>query len=95
MGIFLYPTYKKIVTVVFVPAIIMLFVVLPTYVNSFRQNVWSGDETADNASQVALDAVLNNDSREETNWDFLVYRLSEIEMFTHFVKSTPNGCGLL
>lgn len=42
LGIFLYPNYKKTVTIIFVPALIILFMVLPAYVNSFRQNVWSG-----------------------------------------------------
>lgn len=90
LGIFLYPNYKKLVTVIFVPALIVLFMLLPAYVNSFRQNVWSGDENADDATHIALDAALNNDSDDETNWGFLVYRLSEIDMFTRFVKSTPD-----
>ncbi len=89
LGIFLYPNYKKIVTVVFVPAIILLFVFLPAYVSSFRQNVWSGDETADDATQIAFDAALNKDAEDNTNWGFLVYRLSEIDMFTRYIKSTP------
>jgi len=90
LAIFLYPNYKKIVTVVFVPALIALFIVLPSYVNSFRGNAWSGDEDADNSAKIALDAALNTDNQEETNWDFLIFRLSEIDMFTHFVKSTPE-----
>jgi hypothetical protein len=91
LGIFLYPNYKKLVTITFVPAIILLFVFLPAYVNSFRQNAWSGDETAENASQIALDEALNDkDVVDDTNWGFLVYRLSEIDMFTGYVKSTPE-----
>ena len=89
LGIFLYPNYKKIVTVTFIPALLLLFVFLPAYVNSFRQNAWSGEETAENASQIALNAALADDEGT-TNWDFLVYRLSEIDMFTIYVKSTPN-----
>lgn len=89
LGIFLYPNYKKIVTIVFVPALILLFVFLPAYVNSFRQSAWTGDETADNATQIALDATLNKNAVDESNWGFLVYRLSEIDMFTTYVKSTP------
>ncbi|MGN6396969.1 MAG: exosortase Y-associated Wzy-like protein [Mucilaginibacter sp.] len=90
LGIFLYPNYKKTVTIVFVPAIIALFIFLPAYVGSFRQTAWSGEENADDASQTALNAALNNDNRDETNWGFLVYRLSEIEMFTRYVRSTPE-----
>jgi len=89
LGVFLYPNYKKIVTIVFVPALILLFVFLPAYVSNFRGNVWSGEESADDATQIALNATLNKDADDNTNWGFLVYRLSEIEMFTKFVKSTP------
>ena len=89
LGVFLYPNYKRLVTITFVPALILLFVFLPAYVGSFRQNAWSGDETAEDASQIALDATLSKDA-DNTNWGFLVYRLSEIDMFTRYVKSTPG-----
>jgi hypothetical protein len=88
LGIFLYPNYKKIVTITFGPALIILFIFLPAYVANFRQNAWSGDETAEDASKIALDATLNNN--DNTNWEFLAYRLSEIDMFTLYVKSTPD-----
>ncbi len=89
LGLFLYPHYKKIVTAIFVPILILLFLFLPAYIGSFRQNAWSGEETAEDASKLALDATLNKDVNDDTNWEFLVYRLSEIDMFTTFVKSTP------
>lgn len=91
LGVFLYPNYKKLVTVIFVPAIILLFTVLPAYVGTFRQNAWSDDLSANEASEVALDATFNSKGgNDETNWEFLVYRFSEIDMFTRFVKSTPD-----
>jgi hypothetical protein len=89
LGVFLYPNYKKVVTIVFVPVLISLFVFLPAYVSNFRGNVWSGEESAEDATQLALNATLNKDADDNTNWGFLVFRLSEIEMFTKFVKSTP------
>jgi hypothetical protein len=88
LGLFLYPNYKKLVTITFGPALIILFIFLPAYVASFRQNAWSGEETAEDASKIALNASLNDKS--DTNWDFLVYRLSEIDMFTQYVSSTPS-----
>jgi hypothetical protein len=93
LGIFLYPTYKKLVTITFVPIIFLLFTVLPTYSHIFRANAWNGETNSDEASQLALDAALNGDDSdvEETNWDFLVFRLSEIDMFTRFVQSTPKN----
>jgi hypothetical protein len=89
LGIFLYPNYKKLVTAIFVPLIILLFIFLPVYVSNFRQSNWSGEATAEDASQIAIDAALNGDTQEEADWGFLTYRLSEIEMFTKYVKSTP------
>jgi hypothetical protein len=90
LGIFLYPTYKKVVIITFLPALFLLFVVLPTYAEVFRANAWLGDESSSDASQLALDAALNGSNNEDTNWGFLVYRISEIDMFTEFVQSTPD-----
>ena len=89
LGIFLYPSYKKLVTIIFVPALILLFVFLPAYVASFRQSAWSEDVSYEDASKLALSATLNNEDQEDTNWSFLIYRLSEIDMFTRFITSTP------
>lgn len=91
LGIFLYPSYKKLVTITFGPAIIILFIFLPAYVASFRQNAWTGEETAEDASKIALDASLHGQG--DSNWGFLVYRLSEIDMFTQYVSSTPSQVG--
>jgi len=90
LGIFLYPNYKKIVFITFLPALFLLFIVLPTYATVFRENAWSGDASSEDASQLALDAALNGSDNEDTNWDFLVYRISEIDMFTEYVQSTPE-----
>ena len=93
LGIFLYPNYKKIVTVIFAPSLVLLFLLLPTYNRIFRENAWAGDVSADQASQLALNAVLSSGSsasEDESNWGFLAFRLSEIDMFTEFVASTPD-----
>jgi hypothetical protein len=79
----------------FGPALLLLFIFLPTYNRIFRANAWSGNTDADQASQLALDAALNNDSQQlsyydDGNWGFLVYRLSEVDMFSTFVRSTPE-----
>jgi len=52
---------------------------------------WSGDTDTEKATQLALDATLNggDDTEDDSNWAFLTYRLSEIDMFTKYVKSTP------
>jgi len=90
LGIFLYPLYKKLVVIIFVPALLLLFSFLPAYVSAFRGSAWSGGETAENASQEALDAALNQDQPGDTNWAFLVFRLSEVDMFNRYIKSTPE-----
>ncbi|MEB0260628.1 MULTISPECIES: exosortase Y-associated Wzy-like protein [unclassified Mucilaginibacter] len=90
LGVFLYPNYKKIITVTFIPLLLAAFILLPTYVTNFRQNAWSGDSDAEESSQLALDATLNNDN-DDSNWSFFVYRLSEIDMFITFAQSTPQN----
>src|SRR6201996_2777387 len=86
LGVFLYPSYKKVVTLTFVPALILLFIFLPTYNRIFRENAWSGDVASDEASQLALEAAIGSDQtvNNDSNWEFLAYRLSEINMFATF-----------
>jgi hypothetical protein len=90
LGIFLYPIYKKTVLLTFIPALLFLFAVLPTYNHIFRQNAWDENVNPDDAYKIALDATLNSSQRNEGVWGFLIYRLSEIDMFTTFLKSTPT-----
>jgi hypothetical protein len=92
LGIFLYPNYKKTVILIFVPVLLLLFVFLPTYNTVFRQNNWADDVDADDAYKIALDATIKSEqSGDDSNWGFLVYRLSEVDMFTEFVQSTPSN----
>ncbi|MDN5289010.1 MAG: hypothetical protein JWR38_5284 [Mucilaginibacter sp.] len=91
LGIFLYPVYKKMVLIIFIPILLGLFFLLPTYVRVFRENAWAGNASTHDATQLALNAIINQDDDiQETNWDFLAYRLSEIDMFTKFVHTTPS-----
>ncbi len=93
LGIFLYPNYKKLVAGIFIPLLLLLFMFLPTYNRIFRQNAWAGESSVEEASQLALDAALNstNGDEDDSNWGFLVYRLSEIDMFIKFTQSTPKN----
>lgn len=92
LGIFLYPNYKKLVLVTFIPALLALFAFLPTYNAVFRENNWTGDIDAEDSYELALDATLNSDqSVDDSAWGFLVYRLSEVNMFDDFVQSTPQN----
>jgi hypothetical protein len=91
LGIFLYPNYKKLVTFTFVPVLLLLFMYLPTYNQVFRENNWDDSVNAEQAYKIALEATLNPDeSAEQSTSDFFVFRLSEMDMFTKFVQSTPD-----
>jgi len=93
LGVFLYPHYKRLVLIIFIPVILSLFILLPAYNRAFRENAWGGQANTEEATQLALDAALNKNSTQgsdESNWGFLAFRLSEIDMFTHFVQSTPE-----
>jgi hypothetical protein len=61
------------------------------YNRVYRENAWSNESTSEEASDAALEAVLNRDSEVEDSsfWAFLTGRLSEIEMFSTYVQSTP------
>ena len=69
--------------------LLLLFFLLPTYNQIFRQQAWSGNMSAEQATTLALGATLNDDFNN-SNWEFLTSRLSEIEMFTRYVQSTPT-----
>lgn len=87
----LYPHYKREVAFAVIPFFLFLFYFAPTYSTVIRKQSWSGDRTAEDARQEALETLLNEDSSlEETNWSFLTGRLSEIGMFTKFVQTTPD-----
>ena len=89
LGIFLFPFYKRTVLLTFIPFIFLLFIVLPTYNQIFRAQAWSGNSNANEASNIALDAVLNSNIEDNTTWAFLTGRLSEIQMFTKYVEKIP------
>jgi hypothetical protein len=92
LGIFLYPNYKKLVLLIFIPALLVLFALLPTYNAVFRENNWTGDVDADDAYKLALDATISGaEANDDSTWGFLVFRLSEVNMFVDFVQSTPQN----
>lgn len=92
LGIFLYPNYKRLILITFVPILLALFLFLPTYNRIFREQSWANGESQDDASKVALNALLSNDE-DKSNWSFFAFRLSEIDMFTTFASSTPDHIG--
>jgi len=88
----LYPYFKKQVILLALPFFIGLFYVAPTYSTVIRQQSWTGETSAEEARDNAIESILFDDelSIEDTNWGFLTIRFSEISMFTKFAKSTPE-----
>lgn len=92
IGFLLYPHFKKLILIISIPMLYLLLYVLPTFASIIRGQSWSGNKTAEEARSVALNTIINtnSDQIQETNWDFLTQRLSEIDMFTQFVKHIPG-----
>lgn len=89
LGIFLYPFYKRTIIFTFIPIIFLLFVVLPTYNQAYREQTLSKESNAQEAKDVAINAILNSDIKDNTTWGFLTGRLSEVKMFIQYAKTTP------
>lgn len=91
LGIFLFPFYKKIVIISFIPLMLVLFFLLPTYNQVFRAKAWTNEENTEAASDAALDAITAEDDTKSTNaWGFLTGRLSEVQMFNSYMETTPS-----
>jgi hypothetical protein len=88
----LYPYFKSLILTLAIPTIYILIYILPTFASIIRSQSWSGQKSAAEARAQAFDALIANDETaiDETNWDFLTNRASEINMFTSFVKYVPN-----
>lgn len=99
--VFLYPNYKRTITLALIPLLFILFVILPSYNRIFREHAWGGANVdTEKASALALNSVFSKEGLEDSNWSFLVFRLSEIDMFTKYIQSTPThtdyyGFGLI
>ena len=91
LGIFLYPNYKKTVSIIFIPLLLIIFSLLPKYNQVFRQSAWSNETSAEDASKIALNETLHTSQQDDnSNWGFLVYRFSEIDMFVRYLETTPK-----
>ena len=91
LGIFLYPFYKRTVTVLVPAGVIALLTILPTYAGILREMNWRGDVQAQEAAEVALERTLDGDvNLARQNWTFLTNRLSLIGMFTEYLENVPE-----
>lgn len=88
-----YPYYKKLILTLAIPTVYILLYILPTFTSIIRTQNWSGEKSASQARNEALNELLSSEHEEgidQTNWGFLTNRLSEISMFTEFVKHIPE-----
>jgi hypothetical protein len=91
IGFLLFPYYKKLIITLSIPTLYLILYVLPTFASIVRHESWSGEKTAHEARSEALSAVIDSEGGvDETNWDFLTGRLSELYMFTKFVAYIPE-----
>ncbi|RZJ79329.1 MAG: hypothetical protein EOO47_11150 [Flavobacterium sp.] len=90
LGVFLLPIYGKKVIPVFSILLVMLFFILPTFIGNFRKLAGQGLALTEVRDQ-SINAVFNSDqeSLQDDNWAFLIYRFSEIDMFIKYTNSTP------
>lgn len=91
LGVFLLPIYGKKIVPIFSVLLIGLFFILPTFIGNFRNLAGQG-LSAEEVRDQSIDAVFNSNEEElkGDNWEFLIYRFSEIDMFTKYINSTPN-----
>jgi hypothetical protein len=91
LGTFLYPFYKRTVTVLVPVGMIVLLTILPTYAGILRQMNWRGNVQAQEAAKVALERTLEGDvNLARRNWTFLTNRLSLIGMFTEYLENVTE-----
>lgn len=98
-----YPYYKRTVTLLFLPCLYLLLYSLPTLTTIIRLESWNGNKTSEIARTEAYDTLTGGSNQQlisQNNWEFLTNRLSEINMFSQYVKLTPShqpyyGTGIL
>lgn len=52
------------VLIIFTPILLGLFFLLPTYARVFRENAWTGNTSPQDATQLALHAIIARDDRQ-------------------------------
>ncbi len=91
MAGYLYPLYKKTVTLTFLPIFFFAAFVLPSFNNIYRTLSWTEGVDSELAAQEALSQIQSGSiDISETNWLFLTNRLSEISMFIEYVDKVPS-----
>jgi hypothetical protein len=92
LGLFAYPYYRRTVAVLMPVAFFLLLSFLPTYNTTFRSLNWKGDVEAERAASVAYETVQTADVQmlKRNTWSFLTGRVSLANMFTEYLRQTPE-----
>ncbi|MCK6693189.1 MAG: hypothetical protein L6Q97_13970, partial [Thermoanaerobaculia bacterium] len=89
---FLYPKYKKVVLILSSVTLSILIILLPSYVEMWRKFAWTNQESAEKATQKAIEAIaeINIVEFQESSSNFLLFRMSEIHMFNRYLRNVPR-----
>lgn len=91
--VFLYPKYKKTVTIVAPATLAILLMFLSVYGSTFRSLNWQGNISAEKAAEIATNRVVNTSTEgiKKNTWSLLTGRLSEIGMFVEYIDNVPEN----
>lgn len=89
----LFPHYKKAVSIISIPVILLLMYTLPTLTGMIRAEAWDGRSTAEQVRADAIRTLYSTDPIIEirtNNWNFLKDRFNEIGMFNQYTRFVPD-----
>jgi hypothetical protein len=90
LGAYLYPHYKRTVSLIFPGLLALFFIFIPTFNGIIRNLSWRGDTDSQTAAKAAIEAISSGEEDlADNNWKFLTGRLSEIGMFVKYVDKIP------
>lgn len=93
LGFLAFPYYKKTILTLAIPCMYLLMYALPTFTSVIRAQSWLSGKPKEIARQEAYQTFFDENKEDlinTTNKEFLTNRLSEIGMFTQYVKQVPE-----
>ena len=89
--VFLYPVYRRFVTIVGPIALILFLTFVPAFNQVFRSLHWEGDMDAEEATIEAARQIVSGEvNLAARNWSFFTGRFSEIGMFVDYIDAVPE-----
>ncbi|WP_316792237.1 exosortase Y-associated Wzy-like protein [Pedobacter frigoris] len=93
IGFIAFPYFKKTIILFSLPVTYLLFYTLPTFTTVIRAQSWTSGKSLKTARTNAYETFFNEEDQQQitmNNQEFLTNRLSEIGMFTKYVKLVPD-----